>query len=733
MAENPNLVPISNISNQSTLVGQLNSNFTNISNSFSDCLSRAGTLPNQMLSQLDMNSNQIINLPAPATVNSPLRLADVSGFPGPVTINQVSAQAGTGISITGTNPVTISTSPTGSFNTMNVSVPLGSGGQVVGNSTIASRIYYAPNLNYGVQSNPPGTFPDNNALDITFYPWHGDNTYGTSNPSNANKTTFLGLNIGMQSFAAGQRACYSFSHQSYGYGDASIGNSAITFAGGQISGDEGKGFGLVSTLFQQGFLSLSTVSSVGTPSGCNTTLTQSVTGASAPQTVTVASTSGCNVGDWIVVNSAPEPVGPCYMDIEAVQITAVGSGTITAAFRNNYASGTTLTPATVLNLLASNYSLGQQRYLVNLSQPSYSTGTIASTSGGNITGSGTTWTNSMVGGSSKCIGVIALDADTYTGVPFNGSFGNANGPLYSYYPIISIASSTSMAVYGNNLASYQGYLGIGPASINTYKVRPAARILWINSTNNQVILETNTFTWTSGDLLECAICPYSAVSGFQYHVGTYTPNGYPPANSNYQSFMTVLNQGARAWSTGIVLGKGPSLGGNADSFAWDQGYVAQHCNYGFATQDSTIAGILLGGGSNSNTNNASSTIQFGNSNCSILQNPTNFGLTFGLAAPGGPPGVTTPSMTLTAFDGAVVGTNKSGILQLASTTTNYPVMFQLKEGNFANLPTASSTYNGTLAAINDANTNTPGATITAGGSTNHVLAFCKNGAWVVVV
>jgi hypothetical protein len=77
MAENVTLNPVVTFSNDTTAVNTVNGNYTTITNAFTDVLSRSGVSPNQMNSTLDMNSNQIINLSPPATINSPARLADV--------------------------------------------------------------------------------------------------------------------------------------------------------------------------------------------------------------------------------------------------------------------------------------------------------------------------------------------------------------------------------------------------------------------------------------------------------------------------------------------------------------------------------------------------------------------------------------------------------------------------------------------------------------------------------
>lgn len=80
MAEQIILQDVATLQN-SSIVAAINANNTIIEEAFLDVLSLAGTEPNQMVSNLDMNSFQIINLPAPSTINSPARLIDVVSNP----------------------------------------------------------------------------------------------------------------------------------------------------------------------------------------------------------------------------------------------------------------------------------------------------------------------------------------------------------------------------------------------------------------------------------------------------------------------------------------------------------------------------------------------------------------------------------------------------------------------------------------------------------------------------
>lgn len=71
------LTDVVNLQSETTAVNTINANSALIETAFENTLSRDGTVPNQMQSNIDMNTNQILNLPAPATPESPARLMDV--------------------------------------------------------------------------------------------------------------------------------------------------------------------------------------------------------------------------------------------------------------------------------------------------------------------------------------------------------------------------------------------------------------------------------------------------------------------------------------------------------------------------------------------------------------------------------------------------------------------------------------------------------------------------------
>ena len=136
MTINIELNDLVNLQNENTAITQINQNSETIEGGFAVALNTTG---DQMQGTLDMNSNQLINLPAPATANSAVRLQDLSTVSGGGTVSNIPAggntgdslvknsnanydiewspnvsdiSAGTGLVTSGSNPTVISISPT---------------------------------------------------------------------------------------------------------------------------------------------------------------------------------------------------------------------------------------------------------------------------------------------------------------------------------------------------------------------------------------------------------------------------------------------------------------------------------------------------------------------------------------------------------------------------------------------------------------------------------------------
>lgn len=94
MTDKITLTDIANLQNETTVVNAINNNNAAIVAAMDNTLSRDGTSPNQMSAPLDMNSQPILNLPAPNTGASPVRLEDLVEFAGGGTLNIVNVPAG---------------------------------------------------------------------------------------------------------------------------------------------------------------------------------------------------------------------------------------------------------------------------------------------------------------------------------------------------------------------------------------------------------------------------------------------------------------------------------------------------------------------------------------------------------------------------------------------------------------------------------------------------------------
>lgn len=71
------LLDLADLDNPITVTTNINTNSALIETALENTLSRDGTSPNQMSSDLDMNSHRITNLPEPTSNTDPLRLGDV--------------------------------------------------------------------------------------------------------------------------------------------------------------------------------------------------------------------------------------------------------------------------------------------------------------------------------------------------------------------------------------------------------------------------------------------------------------------------------------------------------------------------------------------------------------------------------------------------------------------------------------------------------------------------------
>lgn len=385
---------------------------------------------------------------------------------------------------------------------------------------------------------------------------HGQNTNAVGNNA---KQTMACLYISGIHNAAGQHNLSIESLTAYGMGDTSIGQQFVQYAGGPVNGDEGVGFRLVCTLNQQPFVMVTSISGKPAQSTVNTVTTQIINKSKSVQTVTVADTTGAVIGDWVVIDHQ----GPSGVPtVEAVQIINFTPTSITGVFDYTHASGVTVTPALRISC-PSTYQQGQDRLLINMSAPSYLVGTVSSIDPGPIfVGNGTAWADNMVGGEAMNIGAITLAADDNTFAPFDAGANR----LRSWYQISAVTDPTHLTPFIYSGAGPAGYTGRGPGS-GSYVIRPCAKILRVVATagvvTGELICDTSTSPWNIGDTVECSICPYPDVSGFQYHMAGYTNGG------TYRRFMQVINNGARTFQTCFeIIDQGARSDPSEDPISW---------------------------------------------------------------------------------------------------------------------------------------------------------------------
>jgi hypothetical protein len=401
---------------------------------------------------------------------------------------------------------------------------------------------------------------------------------GQNDDSNSatGKRTFMADAIRAYYPAAGQKFGHTVEVNSYGNGDAFAYGGTVNVSGRCTSaGDECAAI-FRGEINQATSAPVATLAASAVRSACSTTTAQAITkivdsnAGATVQAVNVADATGCNVGDWVVIGQQANSPWVARLE-EAVQITAKTATSISGVFLLNHASGVTVTPAAVLTAGGAG-GFGQGRYVVNIdaTAPVVNTGSISSAGGDpglTYSGAGTNFSTSMVGGNAQNPGCIAAAADTY------------NNSLKSWFPIGVVSAANALTVMksaGGRVTAFNN---------SAYEVRPCARILNFELDMNanppaitKVILETNSFAWTSGQRVENAVgydmntyamslitrgfLPNATVGGLSLsNQGTVTAgsafsiSGAEGTNPNSEDYSSGINLNARMKTTGIGMPK----------------------------------------------------------------------------------------------------------------------------------------------------------------------------------
>jgi len=372
---------------------------------------------------------------------------------------------------------------------------------------------------------------------------------GRNSPDNSDKKSISGLNLYWNFPAGGQKFGIANNVSCAGSGDCFTQSNGVYYSGYSTApGDEGVS-GNSNQIIQtsdliQPIITTKTVSSCAATS-LNQAVTKNADAGTPPQTVAVLpSATGCAAGDWITIGYGA--IGsPAAYNEEIVQLTGAGSGTITAVFQSDHASGAPVGPATVLayaSMVAggANGPATDKVWVDIDAAASTVTGTITGISGGTVTGSGTSWSNTMVGGTANSVGCMSFPVDTVTVAPFY----NSTRRLVSWYPIQSVTDGTHLVL--------QGYTGVAAAG-NKFVIKPCAvqheTALSYGTTSETVtgvVLAYNTFAWTVGHQIEATISPFSSVNHgelvamWQTGPGSNLGSQYVGVNIGYQPVQGFL-------------------------------------------------------------------------------------------------------------------------------------------------------------------------------------------------
>jgi len=155
------LTNLSSLQNEQSAINTINANNDAIEAAVEKTLSRDGTVPNQMTSELDMNSQRVLNLPQPLTDNEPVRLIDltevVEGTGNGNILGPVSAVSGNYPMFTGTSGKVVADSGTSPATKADVASPTISNPTFTGTTTVSGAVNGADTVT--LTKNGGGTWP----------------------------------------------------------------------------------------------------------------------------------------------------------------------------------------------------------------------------------------------------------------------------------------------------------------------------------------------------------------------------------------------------------------------------------------------------------------------------------------------------------------------------------------------------------------------------------------------
>lgn len=140
------LVDVANLENENTAVAQINSNSQTIEIAFDNTVSLDGTVPNTFTGNVDFSGGgRVLNLPAPATSQEPLRLVDLINFTGGGTVSSLPPGGDTGDVLVKTSDTDFDVSWTADSSTV-----IGDGVNIIVSGTSPATVSFSTTPDIGV-------------------------------------------------------------------------------------------------------------------------------------------------------------------------------------------------------------------------------------------------------------------------------------------------------------------------------------------------------------------------------------------------------------------------------------------------------------------------------------------------------------------------------------------------------------------------------------------------------
>lgn len=218
---------LANLSNQNTAVSVINNNNAAITSAFTSALDTSG---DRMSGTLDMNSNQMLNLPSPGSADSPVRLQDIMNMQGATGLTVTVPTVGTSGSVVGylNGNLTFSGNDTFTGSSVFSNATISSGNITVSTATVSTIT-----VSTGTVTNLTSTNITTQTLDVS-----GSSNFGSAvftgdfiieSRAPWTDSRYFGVSASSADNSSSLQAAINYMNSSYGGGTLLIiGNNTVT-------------------------------------------------------------------------------------------------------------------------------------------------------------------------------------------------------------------------------------------------------------------------------------------------------------------------------------------------------------------------------------------------------------------------------------------------------------------------------------------------------------------------